>query len=299
VAFSRTVMGAGILAAGPYDCAQDDVATAVSVCTCVVAPCPAMSPAAVATLVETTQTRAAAGLIDPTRDLARQRVWLYRGAADSLVLEPTFDALAKYYARFVPPANIHGERLPGAEHAMPTAAFGNACSHRGDPYINDCRFDAAHALLEWIYGPLKPATAGALSGATIAFDQREFIASPLENGMADTGWIYVPKACANGTVCRLHIAFHGCKQYQDYRYSGHRFGTTFVEHAGYRETADANNIIVLFPQATRYTYLTTPQWPNPDGCWDWWGYTNSSYADKDGPQMAAVKRMVDRIANLH
>jgi hypothetical protein len=291
-------MGAGILAGGPYDCAEDDLHLAASVCICALAPCSNVSPPAVARLVGITQTRATARLIDPTRSLTRQRVWVYGGTSDSLVRGPTVDALLSYYSRFIPARNIHHERLVGAEHAMPTDSFGNACSHLGDPYINNCHFDAAHALLQWIYGPLQPKNGGTPSGSTIEFDQTEFISSPLENGMAKTGWIYVPKTCSSGNVCRLHVAFHGCKQYQDYSYSGHRFGTTFVDHTGYKETADTNNIIVLFPQATKYTHLMTPQWPNPDGCWDWWGYTNSSYANKDGPQMAAVKRMVDRIANL-
>jgi len=298
IAFSRTVMGAGILAGGPYDCAEDEFKTAASICSCALTPCSDVNAAIVARSVEMTKTRATEGLIDSTTYLAHQRVWVYGGSSDSLVREPTIDGLMSYYAQFIPPGNVYRQRLAGAEHAMPTDSFGNACRYLGDPYINNCRFDAARALLEWLYGPLEP-NVGAPTGRTIEFDQGEFISPPLENGMAETGWIYVPNSCATGRACRLHVAFHGCKQYQDYKYSGQRFGTTFVDHAGYKEAADANDIIVLFPQATKYTYVLTPQWPNPDGCWDWWGYTNANYADKEGAQLAAVKRMVDRVANLH
>jgi hypothetical protein len=35
---------------------------------------------------------------------------------------------------------------------------------------------------------------------------------------------------------------------------------------------------------------------NPRGCWDWWGYTGPQYANKAGPQIRAVKAMVDRLA---
>jgi hypothetical protein len=31
------------------------------------------------------------------------------------------------------------------------------------------------------------------------------------------------------------------------------------------------------------------------GCFDWWGYTNGNYANKDGPQMAAIKNMIDAL----
>jgi hypothetical protein len=34
---------------------------------------------------------------------------------------------------------------------------------------------------------------------------------------------------------------------------------------------------------------------NPDGCWDWWGYTNSSYALKSGPQMADIYAMTKQV----
>jgi poly(3-hydroxybutyrate) depolymerase len=65
-------------------------------------------------------------------------------------------------------------------------------------------------------------------------------------------------------------------------------GSTFVEHAGYNQVAEVNDIIVLYPQ-THSNRL------NPNGCFDWWGYTSPAYASKMGPQMAAVKAMVDRV----
>jgi len=39
---------------------------------------------------------------------------------------------------------------------------------------------------------------------------------------------------------------------------------------------------------------------NPNGCWDWWGYTDSfmtdTYATKDGKQMAAIWEMASDLA---
>ena len=31
---------------------------------------------------------------------------------------------------------------------------------------------------------------------------------------------------------------------------------------------------------------------NPQGCWDWWGYASSDYANRDGAQIAAVKELL-------
>ncbi len=69
------------------------------------------------------------------------------------------------------------------------------------------------------------------------------------------------------------------------------YGTTFVRHAGYAAWADTNRIVVLFPQAVSIPGL------NPNGCWDWWGYTDENYANRNGVQIAALRAMVDRIAS--
>jgi hypothetical protein len=75
---------------------------------------------------------------------------------------------------------------------MPTDSYGNSCLTLGTPYINNCNYDAAGELLNWIYGPLNARNSGALSGRFIAFDQSEFIALPSWHGMADFGYLYVP-----------------------------------------------------------------------------------------------------------
>ena len=31
---------------------------------------------------------------------------------------------------------------------------------------------------------------------------------------------------------------------------------------------------------------------NPQGCWDWWGYTGPDYATRKGPQVLTVARML-------
>ena len=115
--------------------------------------------------------------------------------------------------------------------------------------------------------------------------------------MDTTGWVYVPAACAQGAACRLHIALHGCQQGQSYLPlktppgGGLYYGTTFVRHAGYAAWADTNRIVVLFPQAVSIPGI------NPNGCWDWWGYTDANYANRNGVQISALRAMVDRITS--
>lgn len=96
-----------------------------------------------------------------------------------------------------------------------------------------------------------------------------------------------------GRRCRLHVAFHGCQQNAD------TIGDAFIRGAGYNEWAEANRIVVLYPQAAAVTDRVAGipvGWPNPRGCWDWWGFTGADFARKSGPQISAVDSMIDRLA---
>ncbi|WP_254503963.1 extracellular catalytic domain type 2 short-chain-length polyhydroxyalkanoate depolymerase [Duganella vulcania] len=292
VAFSQTVQGAGVIAGGPYFCSQGSVLIATTSCSCTseLFPCRARPGGTrIAELIAFTDWFAGAGGIDPPAALAGHHIWMFSGSADTVVPQPVMNDLYFYYRHYVDADHISYTRNLPAEHAMPTDQYGNSCATLGTPYINNCGYDAAGELLRWIYGPLTPRNNGTLGGRFIAFDQSEFLPLPGWHGMAETGYVYVPKACdANsGAGCRLHVAFHGCQQDLD------DIGTTFVERAGYNAWADSNKIVVLYPQASAiYPYT------NPKACWDWFAYDDARYAQKSGNQMAAVKRMVDRLTGV-
>jgi len=302
VAYASILKGAGIIAGGPYYCAQASVNTATSVCSCTgIFPAfcsPVNGGTDLPTLVNITDKNAHAGSIDDTASLANQKIYLFSGKVDSKVPQPVMNDLQKYYRHYIGKSNIFYKNDLRAEHAMPTDFFGNPCTTSQHPYIDRCGYDAAGELLKWIYGgSLNPKNNGTLGGSFIQFDQSEFLADPNRHGMDDTGWLFVPANCKNGGACKLHVVFHGCKQGQSFVPIGIPFGPvaaaygrTFVEKTGYNKWADTNSIIVLYPQAATSA-------GNPNGCWDWWGYDDPDYATKNGRQMAAIKNMVDRIAS--
>ncbi|MBA4113924.1 MAG: hypothetical protein C0492_11325, partial [Verminephrobacter sp.] len=207
VAYSATfAKGAGIFAAGPYNCAEGSIVNATGRCMA--------SPSGIptSTLVNTTKTWASQGLIDPVAHLQNSKVYLFSGTLDSVVKPGVVDALRTYYGNFVPAANIVHKKDLAAEHALVTDDYGSGCSVKGAPFINDCNFDLAGTMLQHLYGPLNPRNGGTLpAGNFIEFNQTEFISS---HGMGTTGWAYVPQACqaGSGTACRLHVVLHGCKQ---------------------------------------------------------------------------------------
>jgi hypothetical protein len=280
-AYSATVRkGAGVIAGGPLYCSEGNVLIAQG-------PCMADTGSRdLPTLLSIIHTWSGNHYIDPTGALATSRVYLLSGTLDSAVRQPVMNDLRTMYGEFVPAANIAYKNDLAAEHGVPTDFYGGGCGVKAPPYIYNCNFDAAGAILKWIYGPLRAKNPGHLSGVFIQFDQAVFWGNfdPVTHGMAESGFAYVPAGCAAGQACRLHVAFHGCKQ------NAESVGDAFYRNAGYNRWADTNKIIVLYPQASRTA-------ANQDGCWDWWGYDDLNFPAKSGGQTVAVKTMIDRVVS--
>lgn len=306
VAHSSITKGAGVIAGGPYYCSQDSGFAATTRCSCTFDPAHLLcgvSPtsAEVPQLMAATRRFAQQGAIDDPANLAAHRVLVFAGGQDPIVPIAVAAQVVDYYRRFsVPPANLSSIALADAGHTMPTLNYGNRCSVTDSPYIGKCQYDGAREVLKWIYGPLNPSRKGKLKGRLVKFDQAAYVPRSSflwDTGMDATGWVFIPKECAAGERCRLHVVLHGCQQGQSYLPlktppgGGLYYGTTFVRHAGYLAPADTNRIVVLFPQAVSIPGL------NPNGCWDWWGYTDEKFATKSGVQITAIRAMVDRIAS--
>ncbi len=294
LAHSGAIVGAGLVAGGPYACAESPTARLL--------PWPASVPQNLARalarcmggagpvgvpdadrLAQRARSLAAGGAIDPLVGLAGDRVYLFWGGADRTVGRAVVEAARAFYvAAGVPEAQIAFLENAAAGHAFLTKEVGNPCATTSSPYVNDCNYDQAGAILAHIYGPLAPPPAEPL-GRLTRFDQRPYLRGLANSGLDDLGYVYVPQSCRAGPGCRVHVVFHGCAQGRD------AIGDRFVRNAGFARHADANRFVVLFPQVA-------PSAANPRGCWDWWGYTARDYLTKDAPQIAAVWRMVERLA---
>jgi poly(3-hydroxybutyrate) depolymerase len=281
VAHSRIVKGAGVIAGGPYYCAQGSLFTAYYDC---MAPGFFASLPATALLRTDTEAFAGNGRIDGTVNLAGSRAWLFTGTRDRTVLASVVDALNGYYAAFQVQTVVVRDKPAG--HAMVTEHFGNRCEATASPYLNDCDYDAAGELLRFLLGPLAP-PAGAPAGRLLRFDQKRYAGGDAQAvSLADEGFVYIPKSC-DTQRCRIHVAFHGCGQNAD------AIGEAFVREAGYNRWADSNRLIVLYPQTVARYFPVF----NPRGCWDWWGYTGPDYATKNGAQIRAIAAMMRRLAD--
>lgn len=234
-------------------------------------------------LAALTEDLAEEGSIDPLTGLAEDRVYLFSGDQDRIVTRSVVEAAQRFYEEVgVPQENIALVTRPDAGHTFLTADTGNDCETSASPFVSDCDYDQAGAILKWIYGVLKPSD-NAENGQYVVFDQSPFV-SGIGHGLSNEGVVYIPKTCTKQGGCRLHIALHGCEQSRD------KVGMTFIEGSGFARWAAANRLVVLFPQVSANPLL------NPKGCWDWWGYTGEDYLTNDAPQIAAIWKMVERLA---
>ena len=296
VAYSATVSGAGIIAGGPYYCASQPgrfpyIAYLNNALTTCMNPGDAqVSPPDAAGLLRASQDFARDRLIDDTGNLQRQRIYLFSGTRDQTVTRPVVEQVARFYQLAGAPAgNIRFADTVAAGHAIITDSLQDAaCASTQPPFINNCGFIQARDILQHLYPDLQP-SATTLKGKLIAFNQRGFIKSSYSS-MGNTGYAYIPAAC-NSESCRVHVVFHGCLQ------TTQAIGDRFYTRTGYNQVADANHIVVLYPQVE-----PSPIYPyNPKGCWDFWGYTSINPLEPDfyrqsGTQMEAVKNMLDRLA---
>jgi hypothetical protein len=123
--------------------------------------------------------------------------------------------------------------------------------------------------------------------------------------MADDGFYYVPPVCRQPGQCGVHVALHGCKQ--DAR--------QFAIHSGYNNWAQHYKLVIVYPaikpdrsplrgnicNVLWFRFAIDPRFeePNPNGCWDWWGYLeagypyDSAYFTRHAPQIRVIKRIID------
>lgn len=303
-AWSSIVKGVGVVAGGPYWCAKAD---AYDIITWYWGPIwratrscmkGSESELKASDFIAKADAQAAAGQIDPLENVGRQKIYVFHGYNDSIVAKAAADAAADFYRHYLDGANsgnLFYQYVVGAGHSFVVGRQAgvsrlNDCNENKEPFIDQCGYDQAGIILQHVYGRLNPPNPGQLAGSLMQFDQSIYTKPqrPAALSLGDTGYVFVPRDCEQGERCRVHVALHGCKQ------DVGEIGRNFVDETGYNAWADANHLIVLYPQAKASSF-----WPtNPQACWDWWGYVDhdDSYVTKSGSQIKAIKAMIDALA---
>ncbi len=272
IALADRIGGAGIVAGGPYHCAQGDVQVALS-------ECMTGEGLNIEPLIGFTREAGAAGDIAPVTELDSARVWIFHSPADSVVSPAAGRALMDFYRAFVAADQVAFVDDVETAHGWPTLDAGAACMEWGGDYINDCDYDTAGAILQHLYGDLNARDPQAKPENLVETDMSAYFGSG--SHVAESGYLYVPDSCrGNPGDCSLHIAFHGCVQGAEF------IDDRFAVQAGFNEWAESNHLIVAYPQIEKSLF-------NPKGCWDWWGYTDEDYDLRSGKQVAGVAAIID------
>ncbi|MCE9682442.1 PHB depolymerase family esterase [Halomonas alkalisoli] len=286
VAWPERFEGLAVLAAGPWSCAQGGLGRALGQCMST-----RRGPPDLAALNLKLRDYQARGLVGDASDLAGLRAYVWHGEADNVVDSSLGEALAEQLSGWLasPGEQLKVNLAPTAGHGWPIRSDEQIppswlaeCRGGGGTHLLACGTDVAGKALAWLHGELAPAQEVDMT-QLLRFDQEDFAV----RGMGSVGYALIPEACKAGG-CDLTLALHGCGM------DSEQIDEAFVRHSGLNEWAVANRRVVLYPQAK--TSLA-----NPQGCWDWWGFTESTWQldplhdTREGVQVSALMAMIDRL----
>lgn len=316
IAHSARFIGAGVIAGGPYRAAQTFRAAPTVPLSCILnslyiamTPLTQSSAPDVSRLLQMARSTPD---IDDLAHVAGQRMYIFTGTRDVVVNQYAVNSTRAFYEALgvTSETMMFIDDVPAGHSIITMNPEDSPLGSNQPPFINQGDFYQSHQLLDHIYGGSGPLKAPAQKplGELIRFEQAEFVGYAQDRAcMAEFGYAYIPSAVANGTPARgTHIALHGCKQgyaYVDFVFGREDtqnqppYGQRYIKTTGYMEWAEANNLIVLFPQADGGDSNAVQ---NPDGCWDWWGYSAADLHDPDyftqnAVQIKAINAMLDRI----
>ncbi|WP_445158746.1 poly(3-hydroxybutyrate) depolymerase [Halomonas sp. E14] len=288
VAWPDRFEGLAVLAAGPWSCAQGGLGRALAQCMGT-----RRGPPELDVLNRRLRDYQARGLVGEAMDLAELRAYVWHGDDDGVVAPALGRALAEQLADWLtnPADQLEFVLAPDIGHGWPVRTDERIpptwlaqCRTGGGTHLLACGQDIAGEALQWLHGGLTPPSTGAASeGSLLAFDQSDFPA----RGLGPVGYVWIPEACEAGG-CDLTVALHGCGMAHE------QIDEAFVRHSGLNEWASANHRVVLYPQAG--TSLA-----NPQGCWDWWGFAESTWQldplhdTREGVQVRALMAMIERL----
>src|SRR5262245_48053682 len=207
-AWSSVITGVGVVAGGPFYCAQASAADILNAFAAPIlnatGPCMKGPIADLKPMIDKVEEKAASGDLDPLDNIHRQKIYLFHGYNDAIVARSVTDAATEFYRHVLgDPArgNLFYQNARGAGHSFVVddrAGEGlNACASNKSPFIDRCGYDQAGIILQHIYGALRPPTTGALTGSLKRFDQNRYTGSHIAGALSlgDDGFVFVPKDC--------------------------------------------------------------------------------------------------------
>lgn len=287
VAWPQRFTRLAVLAAGPWSCAEGGLGQALGQCMST-----RRGPPDLTALDRRLHDYQARELVGDAAAIGRLRAFVWHGEADDVIAPALGIALAEQLSGWLdnPEVQLHTVTSPDIGHGWPVEASPEIppdqlgqCHAGGSTHLLACDRNIATVALNWLHDSPETQGENASSAELLRFDQSEFAA----RGMADAGFLLVPSACEAGG-CQVTVALHGCGMAEEL------IGEAFVRYSGLDAWATANQRVVLYPQAESSL-------ANPQGCWDWWGFSESSWQldplhdTREGAQITALMEMLERL----
>lgn len=288
VAFSGSVVGAAIAAGSPYGCgALPGGHVPEGKCY--------YGGTDVQASIQYLRWRFRNGLIDDPVHLQSTPIVLFNGKRDwtvyPKVMRETFEQLRAFVDRekLERVFDTSASHVWSLDHGL---CFCGQCALFGSGVccdVNDCAYDLSGDMLQRSYGPLLPRVQARPYFSWIP--QLDFIPPPSSSWsharMAEWAIAYVPTGCqVLQHNCRVHVNYHGCiadKWPQRLEW---------VQNLDLNEYGEANNIIVLYPQASGDATVGK-------GCWNW-GFPRDDHLfdTKFSVQLQTVANMINALPRI-
>ena len=219
LAHSKDIVGAGIVAGGPFACAETEsgqlfpywpiviwqnASQATNACMKVSWGVPDVER-----LAKRAKELAEDGKIDALSGLADDKVYLFSGDEDQTVQRPVVEAAKRFYAAAgVPEASVTLVERQGG-HAFLTETEGTACGLSKEPLSATATTTRRRRSLNGSMALPSPIPLPSPTGKFIIFDQSPF-SQGVANGLAAEGVVYVPRTArampAAGCISRSMAA---------------------------------------------------------------------------------------------
>jgi len=287
VVFSKSVLGAGVVAGAPYGCNLIGGTDLPDHCG---SEPPESWDQPLFRMISRMRQREALGLVDPLVNLYGRRLFLYSGAHDRVVDSAVMRAVQRQFGYFMRKGAIVGEF--GVRSAHGWVVDGSTCG-RGSGECSACccdpgallacpGYDLAGRMLSHVLG--RPLGWPRASATSPLMDVQQAAYLPWgqtldSTGMWHTAYIYAPWRCRfPGAGCDVHVHYHGCVWGAEY------MGVGMIKAMGLLEWAETAGVVVLFPQASSTV--------DEGGCWDWTGETGDLFDTKLGVQLQTVTNIL-------
>lgn len=298
-AFSSQVKGAAIAAGSPYGCGAFPEGHLSGEATCF------YGGTDVAKTVQYVKEQFNNGLIDDPANLKLTPINVFQGKQDYEVYPNVSKDIVEQLKAFVNDSAVEADFHTNASHVWPLDHFpdGNhkctcgACAVTGSYTspccdFNNCGDDLSGRMFQRSYGPLL----GKIKPRVKAHDKFMWInqwkymppGTRIHTALLQQwGIAYIPHGCNKRTEqCGIHVNYHGCI---DPIWKRRKM---WISGLDLNEYGEANNVIILYPQAKGDNKNTGI------GCWNW-GFPrlDKDFDTKKSLQLRTVMNMVEHLQN--